>query len=214
MRYLNRFVLHFLLTGLVLSAQPALAAGPRIAVFDFAVGNSLQLQKTQRDNAGSETTRVRVSTETNLLTNLLVHELVQSGKVTVVERQQISRIMDEANLSKSELADPSQSMRLGKLLGADYLLLGAITQATSHVTLRDLPYDLGTERTRITYLAANARLVHTETGTVDVTARAEVSDSQPMSKRGMPTDISSRVQQNAYRLLAKKLAQDILASLH
>lgn len=65
----------------------------------------------------------------------------------VVERSQISRIMTELKLSLSDFADPQYVKQTGKLLGADYLLIGTIT---------DVKFGL----------KVNARIINTETGEV------------------------------------------------
>src|ERR1700759_4386289 len=60
--------------------------------------------------------------------DVFVTELVKSGKFRVVEREQLEALMQEKNLSLSGDIDPKTAVRVGKLLGVNYLLTGAVTE--------------------------------------------------------------------------------------
>lgn len=60
--------------------------------------------------------------------DVFITELVKSGKFRVVERERIAAIMQEKGLNLSGDIDPSTAMQIGKLLGAEYLLAGAVTE--------------------------------------------------------------------------------------
>lgn len=60
--------------------------------------------------------------------DVFITELVKSGKFRVVERERIDAIMQEKGLNLSGDIDPSTAMQIGKLLGAEYLLAGAVTE--------------------------------------------------------------------------------------
>lgn len=60
--------------------------------------------------------------------DVFITELVKSGKYRVVERERIDAIMQEKGLNLSGDIDPSTAMQIGKLLGAEYLLAGAVTE--------------------------------------------------------------------------------------
>jgi curli biogenesis system outer membrane secretion channel CsgG len=59
---------------------------------------------------------------------MLVSELVRNGTYTVIERSQVERILNEQNLGQEGRADASTAARLGRLLGADAIIIGSITQ--------------------------------------------------------------------------------------
>src|SRR6185436_6969850 len=61
-------------------------------------------------------------------TNMLVTDLVRNGTYTVIERQALDKILSEQNFQTSGRADPSTAAQLGKLLGVDAVIIGAITQ--------------------------------------------------------------------------------------
>ncbi len=68
--------------------------------------------------------------------------------VRVIERNQLDRVLREQDFQLSDVSDPSNGIRLGKLLAVQKLLLGSYQVVDG-------------------YLRATARLVDTETGMVD-----------------------------------------------
>lgn len=95
--------------------MPASAAGnkPRIAVLQF---------QNKADNqwwwhGGADAAQ-----------DVFVTELVKSAKFTVIEREQINAIMQEKGLAQSGDVSASSAMQIGKLLGVQYMLTGAVTE--------------------------------------------------------------------------------------
>lgn len=143
---------------LAVAAVPAITTAadkPRIAVIEF---------KNKADNqwwysGGAEAAQ-----------DVFVTELVKSGKFRVVEREQLEALMQEKNLTLSGDVDPASAVRIGKLLGVNYLLTGAVTEygatdSGAHGSgVRRLP---GFSAGKRTFVAAmNARLIDTSTGEV------------------------------------------------
>ncbi len=102
--------------------------------------------------------------------DVFVTELVKSGKFRVVEREQLAALMQEKNLVLSGDIDPSTAVKVGKLLGVNYLLTGAVTEYGSTDTqvhtpgVRRLP---GVSVGKKKFVAAmNARMIDTETGEI------------------------------------------------
>lgn len=62
------------------------------------------------------------------VSDLLVNQLVKSGNYIVLERQAIDKVIGEQNFSNSYRADPATAAKIGRLLGADDIILGSITQ--------------------------------------------------------------------------------------
>lgn len=86
---------------------------PRIAVLEF---------KNKADNqwwghGGAEAAQ-----------DVFVTELVKSGKFTVVDRERLDAMMQEKGLQQSGDIDPKTAIKLGKILGLNYLLTGAVTE--------------------------------------------------------------------------------------
>ena len=60
--------------------------------------------------------------------DLLVEKLVKSGKYRVIERKAIDKILAEQNFSNSDRADSNTAAKIGRLMGADAIVMGSITQ--------------------------------------------------------------------------------------
>ena len=63
-----------------------------------------------------------------IMTEQLCVVLANSGNYNVVERAQIAKIMNEAGF-QSVAGDPNSTVKAGKLLGANYSLIGKVTMA-------------------------------------------------------------------------------------
>lgn len=92
-----------------------------VAVFDFT---------NAAVQGGIESSSLQTSTADlgKGVSELLISKLVQDGTVSVVERSAIDKVLAEQNLSNSDRADPATAARLGRLLGADGVVLGTITR--------------------------------------------------------------------------------------
>jgi tetratricopeptide (TPR) repeat protein len=55
---------------------------------------------------------------------MLISELAQNPSVRVVEREDVQRLLDEQNLGTSGRVDPQTAAKVGKLVGARYVVLG------------------------------------------------------------------------------------------
>lgn len=100
----------------LLSAPAVLAQGnkPRVAVLEFKNKASHYTWHWYEAGRGAQ--------------DMLVTELVKSGKYRVIEREQLAAIMQEKNLSLSGDIDPRTAVKIGKMLGVEYLIAGAVTQ--------------------------------------------------------------------------------------
>ena len=133
--------------GLTRAAAKGGSQKPRIAVLEF---------KNKADNQwwyhGGATAAQDV----------FVTELVKSGKFRVVEREQLEALMKEKGLALSGDVDPSTAVRIGKLLGVNYLLTGAVTEyGNTHVEGGGGGVFAGKKK----FVAAlNARIIDTSTG--------------------------------------------------
>ena len=81
------------------------------------------------------------------LAQMLITDLKGTPGVTVVERSRLQEILDELELGHAGVTDPDTAAKLGKLLGAEWMLLGSYFEL------------LGT-------LRIDARLVKVETGEI------------------------------------------------
>lgn len=81
------------------------------------------------------------------LTQMLISDLAQSDKLTLVERVQLEAVMDELKLAQTRAIDGATAAKVGKLLGARYLVLGGYFELAGS-------------------LRVDVRVVRVETGTV------------------------------------------------
>jgi curli biogenesis system outer membrane secretion channel CsgG len=109
---------------LLLASGIASAQAPqqrRVAVFDFdnaAVrgGISSPFFQTTPPDVGKAAA------------DMLITKLVQDGKVRVIERNAIDKLLAEQNLTNSDRTDPLTAAKLGRVLGVDAIILGTITR--------------------------------------------------------------------------------------
>lgn len=61
-----------------------------------------------------------------MLTSQLAEQLNQSGRVQVVERVIMDRLLEELNIGSSDLADPETALRLGRIMAAKIVTTGSL----------------------------------------------------------------------------------------
>lgn len=86
----------------------------------------------------------------------LTTALAQNKKITLIERSLLKKVLGELNLQSSGAVDDETAKKLGKMLGADAVVLGTLN-------------DLKEGRTEI-----NARVVETETGRILSAASGDI----------------------------------------
>ena len=121
----NSFIV-FLLMVTLLSGYAFAGGKQTIAVLDFeSIGSEEHLGK-----AVSEIMRT---------------ELIDTNKYRVVERSQINKTISEQKFQKSGLIDDKSAVEIGKLLGADLIVIGSVVKIGTSYTI-------------------NSRMIETKTG--------------------------------------------------
>ena len=59
------------------------------------------------------------------MAELLTNDLLSNPNVSVVERERIQALLVEQNLTSQKTVDPATAIRLGKIVGAQYMIYGA-----------------------------------------------------------------------------------------
>jgi hypothetical protein len=114
---------------------------------------------------------------------MFVTELVKQEKYRVIEREQLQAIMAEKHLTLSGDLDPKTAMKVGKLLGVEYIIAGALTELGAQKTNVSTPGMFGLPSTRIGVskmeCAIDARAFSVNTGEIvwADSAREETSSS-------------------------------------
>lgn len=131
------------------------AKKPRIAVLEFK--NKADNQYWWHGGAAA-------------MQDIFVTELVKSGKFRVIDREQLGALLAEKNLTLSGDVDPRTAVKVGKLIGVEYFLTGAITEYGEESKgahgpgIGGLPsFSVGKKTFTA---AANARIIDTSTGEI------------------------------------------------
>lgn len=150
-------------------ARAALAA---MALFGaataWAAGDRPVLAVTEFDNqSGAGWWRGGVGWE---LAGMLTNELAATGKFRMVERSQLQAVLEEQNLAASGRVQGGTGAKIGKLVGADYLVTGTVTayEENTKGTGGGLSFkgiSLGGKSERA-YLAVDLRVIDATTGEI------------------------------------------------
>jgi TolB-like protein len=81
------------------------------------------------------------------LAELLVIDLSQTSRLTVLERMQVQLLLDEIGLSASGLVDPAQAVRSGRMLRAERIVQGSLGNQAETVELNAAVVQVATART-------------------------------------------------------------------
>ena len=90
------------------------------------------------------------------LRDMIITDVTRIPDITVTERARLNKVMQEINLNQSKYVDKSTAAKIGKLLGASYLLTGAYFSAQNKIRI-------------------DVRLINTERGIVVYTDKIEGS---------------------------------------
>ena len=106
-------------TNSAAAAQAPTARKKRVAILDFDYAT------VQSSSAAIFGSNVDIGKG---ITDLLVTFLVKDGTYSVLERKAMDKFLQEQNFSNSDRANPATAAKIGKLLGADAIIVGSITQ--------------------------------------------------------------------------------------
>ncbi|MCB4757003.1 MAG: CsgG/HfaB family protein [Elusimicrobia bacterium] len=97
-------------------------------------------------------------------TDIMITELVKTGKFIVVERDKLNKILDEQKLGQTGAIDPNTAAQVGKILGLNALLTGSVSQFGVKKEGKDLL--ITQSKQQIVECTVDVRVVDTETGQV------------------------------------------------
>lgn len=112
------------------------------------------------------------------VSDLLTNALVKDGTYIVLERSKIEQILQEQNLGASGRVDASTAAQIGKILGADAVIIGTITQfnveqSRSGGNIGGFLGIGGSREKNKAIVQVNSRLVSTTTGEILAVAEGE-----------------------------------------
>ncbi len=111
------------------------------------------------------------------LAGMLTNELAATGAFKVVERKKLQNVLEEQNLAASGRIRPGTGAKIGKLTGAQYLVMGTVTAyeentASTGGGLSFKGISLGGKK-KEAYIAVDVRVVDTTTGEVEFVRTVE-----------------------------------------
>ena len=138
--------------------------------------------------------------------------LTDTGRFRIIERMHLESVLKELNLQMTGITDPANSKKLGKMLGADAILLGELA-SVKYSSNKQSIFIAWTEGKK-TDLTINGRLVSVETGELlaSVSATAFVKQRRWVAfwiaRLGKKMDKNSIIS-TAMDIASKQLANDI-----
>jgi TolB-like protein len=118
---------------------------------------------------------------------MLITDLSAVPEIRLVERERLQAVLTEQQMSQSQLFDPATAVRAGKLLGAEYLLIGAFSSVDPNLRI-------------------DTRVVRVETGEVVRTAKVQ-------GKEGKFFDLQQRLAQELIDGLPVAVSPEALEAL-
>jgi len=97
-------------------------------------------------------------------TDIMITELVKTGKFIVVERDKLGKLLDEQKLGQTGVIDANTAAQVGKVLGLNAILTGSISQFGAKKEGKDLL--ITQSKQQIVECTVDVRAVDTETGQV------------------------------------------------
>lgn len=96
--------------------------------------------------------------------DILITELVKTGKFIVVEREKMNKLLEEQKLGMSGAIDPNTAAQVGKILGLSAIVTGAISNFGVRTTGSD--YLIAQSKRQEASCTVDVRVVDAETGQV------------------------------------------------
>jgi TolB-like protein len=197
----------FLLLFILLAGHANAETKQTIAVLDFeSIGSEEHLGK-----AVSEIMRT---------------ELIDANRYRVVERAQINKAISEQKLQKSGLIDDKSAVELGKILGADLIVIGSVVKIGTSYTINSRMIDTKTGEAKLgknvtgndlnLLTALSRNLLDNLFGSIRKDRKPEIDESM---KGGAKTDLrilkalygSGKVQMDVTENLKQRISNGQLA---
>ncbi len=112
--------------------------------------------------------------------DMLVTALVKSKKFSVLERQELEKVLEEQKLGESGLVTPETAPKLGKLLGVELLVIGSVSEfgtKENKVSGGLSSFISGGIKTKTSRAVVDIRLVNTVTGEIVAAEKEEGEES-------------------------------------
>jgi curli biogenesis system outer membrane secretion channel CsgG len=151
-----------LIAALVLSMTASAQLKKRIAISRF------------EDRSGSGYSHLGAG-----VADMLATALVKTGKFSVIERQELDKIVEEQKLGESGLVTPQTAPKVGQLLGAELFVVGAVTECGTKESNIGGGISVfgGGLKTKKARTVVDIRLINTTTGEILASESEEGTES-------------------------------------
>ncbi|MEO0948153.1 MAG: CsgG/HfaB family protein [Cyanobacteria bacterium J06641_5] len=126
--------------------------------------------------------------------DIAVNGFVNEGTYSVVERSQIEKILSEQDFGASGRVDAATAAEIGRILGVDAVLVGAVTELNLEENERGTQvFGIGTGKTVVTAnVGLNVRLINTTTA--EIVAAAEGAGEASQKSKRLRVGVVSRTE--------------------
>jgi len=153
----------------------------------------------------------------NKLDDLIIGEILKTGRFRVVERSRIDAILKELVLSQTGIIDETTAGKIGKQLGAEMVLVGSLT-AVNPIKKRDSMGSGIWRETRGFEISLQGRLTNIVRGEIVAASKATGMEAQQEkmafgAKTGLiaPEEtLLNKAMETAVRILVNNLAGQIM----
>lgn len=190
-RYRNHRVLLILISCVLLLYCPIAAAQKNtIAVLDF----------TNQAGPGAPPGIERMAND------VLAVLLAQTGKFRVLERTKVDALQREIEFNKSEWVNPKKAIKMGKMLGAEYIATGSITDLGAEVKSFS-GYGVTTKNVAHS-LSIELKIIDTKKGEIifgDLTSDSLTLQQSPHLSQSLGEELYKKLLKNALAKSVNKL---------
>ena len=189
---------------LVFLSAPLWAAKPTIAVLDFDTTH-----QEVRFGPGFAVIR-NVEATTKLLSSELITYLVKTNKFSVVERDRMKDILTEQEFSESGYISPDSAVKMGKLIGADYFVMGKLERISALLENKKVPYTNTIKQQYTGKMIINDRIVDSRGGKI-VTADKFVVELEDRNRKNdvQPADFLDALKEATVKKLVNGIIEGV-----
>jgi curli biogenesis system outer membrane secretion channel CsgG len=121
------------------------------------------------------------------ISDLLTNQLVKDGSYILIERSRIDAVLAEQNLGSSGRIEPTTAAQIGRILGVDAVLIGAVTKFDMEDKSKGFSFGgvFGGSRKQIATVQIAARLINTATGEILTVAEGNGQSEQKDATGGV-----------------------------
>ena len=144
------------------------------------------------------------------MSDMVITELVKTGQYTVLERQELDELLREQDLGASGIVTPESAAEIGKVLGVELAVMGAVTEFGYNKSDTDVRVD----RTRVGLGMQSAAVGMDVKGNQRPGAGVPAHDDRRLTRRRRASSVAAAVSGAAHILeLGHQLAVGFFVAL-